>query len=89
MKHLIFLTTFLIGCNEVPMPQLQVSYENSQTIDQCVRAELFKTCLETVPKGPDIVNKSDWSKIVENCGDAAQYQSVRIRKYIKPECRAN
>lgn len=78
---------FLIGCNETPQPR--VDSEDSNAFDQCVRAELFKICLGTVPKGPEVVNKSDWSKIVENCENAAQYQSVRIRKYIKPECRAD
>ena len=73
------LSLFLYGCDNVP----------SNGIDQCLRAQLFKECLEKVPKGPDVVNFNDWRNVVSECESASQYQSVRLRTSIKQECLSN
>jgi hypothetical protein len=82
MKYLVLLF-LLIGCSEETRIK---NTDIEQIIDQCLRAQLFKTCLETVPKGPEVVKNSDWSKIVAECETAANLQSYRQRKYVKPEC---
>lgn len=73
------LSLSLYGCDNVPI----------SGIDQCIRAQLFKECLEKVPNGPDVVNFNDWSEVVSECESASQYQSVRLRTSIKQECLSN
>lgn len=46
-------------------------------IDQKLRRELFCECLKTVPQTPEVMGKSDWSKIVNECSDYAISLSQR------------
>lgn len=75
---LIFLALLCAGCDNPD----HVKY------DQCMRAELFKTCLASVPVGPVSVNHNDWGKVVDECETAAARQSLRSQRYIKQECKA-
>jgi len=74
----ILLAILCAGC-DAPEPPSRY--------DQCMRAELFKTCLAAVPVGPVSVNHNDWGKVVDECETAAARQSLRNPRYIKPECK--
>lgn len=80
MKRLSFLVCLLLaGCGE---PQ---RYPEP---DQCLRREIFKECMASLPKGPQSVhNSNDWDEVVDACESAAAYQSKRAPEQIKPECR--
>lgn len=59
--------------------------------DQCLRQEIFKQCVANIPKGPTHLTAAgnDWGEVISACQSAAYYQSIRINRTIKPECRAN
>lgn len=57
--------------------------------DQCLRAELFKTCLNNTPQGPQSAKYNDWDEVVSTCDNSAYYQSRRMVEHIKPECRGS
>lgn len=57
--------------------------------DQCLRAQLFKDCMESLPAGPQETKYNDWAEVVEECNDTAYYQSIRPFSVIKKECRGN
>ena len=50
---LVFVLSLIFGCSQ------------RQAVDQGLRRELFCECLKNVPKSPEVMGKSDWSKIVE------------------------
>jgi hypothetical protein len=56
------------------------------TIDQCTRAELFQACLRALPAGPTATKYNDWDEVIEQCADAARYQSIRKAGTVKSEC---
>lgn len=68
----------LAGCKE-PLPMREP--------DQCLRAQLFQQCLQTVPNGPMATKYTDWSEVVQACESASYYQSLRQTQNIKQECR--
>lgn len=55
--------------------------------DQCLRAELFKSCMAALPAGPLATKYNDWDEVVSECGSQSYYQSQRQIKFVKPECR--
>lgn len=55
--------------------------------DQCLRAELFKSCMASVPKGPDITYENPWHKVIDSCAAAAYSQSWRELKNVSPNCK--
>lgn len=55
--------------------------------DQCIRAELFKSCLAALPAGPQATKYNDWDEVVSACESAAYFQSLRKRETIKAECK--
>lgn len=65
---------------------LSAACEPSQP-DQCLRAKLFRDCMELLPAGPNEVKYNDWSEVVAECGSQAYYQSIRSQGQIKAECR--
>jgi hypothetical protein len=82
MKKIILIVSviFLFGC-ESPLTV-------SQTVpDQCLRAQLFRECLSLVPAGPQSTQYNDWREVINECADAAYYQSLRKKDQVKPECR--
>jgi len=85
MKKITFFLLTLVslaGC-EKPQP---VSDADVIVVDQCNRQTLFLRCLSTVPTGPQATEKSDWADVVDNCETSAFYESIRPKKYTKPEC---
>lgn len=77
MKYVIaLLSAALVGCEQSPMPRP----------DQCLRAQLFKECMQILPKGPErIHNSNDWDEVVDACARTAYYNSLR-NGGISPEC---
>lgn len=60
----------------------------SQTVpDQCLRAELFKSCMASLPAGPQATKYNDWAEVVSECGSQSYYQSMRRSGAITKECR--
>jgi hypothetical protein len=57
------------------------------TPDQCMRAELFASCMRALPAGPAAPQFNDWDEVVTACESAAYRQSLRSARHIKPECR--
>lgn len=55
--------------------------------DQCLRAELFQSCLKSVPAGPNETKYNDWNEVVRECQYASYYQSLRKLSAIKQECQ--
>jgi len=69
MKKLLFLCCILTGCNSA--------------IDQCMRQEIFKQCMSSLPS-----SVNDLSGAIDSCESAAYYQSYRNIKNISKECIA-
>ena len=61
----MILAFSLSGCND------QTRYE----ADQKLRRELFKECMQLLPKGPDSTVYNDWAEVVDECKDYAYYAS--------------
>jgi hypothetical protein len=76
MKKLILLISliFLTGCDPIEF--------DSNSADQCLRQKIFERCLELTPS-----NCTDCGDLVNECNNAAYYQSLRLKEFIKPECR--
>lgn len=55
--------------------------------DQCLRAQLFKDCMGSLPAGPQETKYNDWAEVVAECESTAYYQSIRPFTAIKKECR--
>ena len=81
MKRLYALlaSVLLAGCT----PELP---KKTWTYDQCLRAQIFQSCLRALPAGPASTKYNDWDEVVEQCEDAASMQSVRKAGTVKPEC---
>lgn len=79
---LAFVVVSMSGCAPAPKPQAPESKP-----DQCLRAQLLKECLSTVPAGPQVAGKyNDWAEVVDECSDAAYYASFRKVDVIPKEC---
>lgn len=68
------------GCDAGPIAPAPV-------VDQCMRAELFQSCMKSLPAGPVATQYNDWDEVVDSCSSAAYYQALRRREHIKPECQ--
>lgn len=70
----------LLGC----------SGERANQPDQCLRQEIFKQCMASLPSGPQSITAAgnDWDEVVKSCDSTAHYQSIRTTQTIKQECRA-
>lgn len=81
MKSMLFIiasAAILCGCEPLPAP--------TTAIDQCMRHEIFKQCMNLLPAGPQATKYNDWDEVVAECDTTAYRQSERLIKYIKPEC---
>lgn len=55
--------------------------------DQCLRAQLFQQCMNSLPEGPKTAGKyNDWDEVVEACASSSYFQSIRRVSQIEPEC---
>lgn len=77
----VLCSMMFAGCNGTP----------ATTNDQCLRTEIFKQCMSSLPKGPTNLTAAgnDWDEVVDSCARAANWQSMRLTTQIKPECRGN
>jgi hypothetical protein len=57
--------------------------------DQCLRREIFQQCMVNVPKGPNSTVYNDWAEVVNECEDAAMYQSYRPTSQVAQACRSS
>ncbi len=62
-------------------------YEPHSQSDQCIRAELFRQCMQSLPAGPVATQYNDWAEVVDECDGASYYQSMRPTQHIAPQCR--
>lgn len=53
--------------------------------DPELRRELFKECMQLLPKGPDTTMYNDWAEVVDECKSYAYYGS----KVCVQGCRGN
>ncbi len=83
----IITTTVVLVCSFV----LMGCQELSKGPDQCLRQEIFKQCMASLPKGPQSLTATgnDWDEVVNSCDSSAYRQSIRRAEAIKPECRAH
>lgn len=67
------------------------SGERANQPDQCLRQEIFKQCMASLPKGPQSITAAgnDWDEVVTSCDSTAYLQSIRTTQTIKPECKAH
>ena len=84
MKATVITVLLVAGALSGCMPE-------TPTTDQCLRQEIFKQCMISVPKGPTHLTAAgnDWDEVVSACGTAAYYQSIRAKAAIAPQCRSN
>jgi hypothetical protein len=75
---LLCCSLFLTACGDDDL--------NKVTADQCLRVELFKSCMAALPQGPKSTVYNDWDEVVNACENAAYYQSQRPKKSIKEGC---
>jgi hypothetical protein len=73
------VVVLLSACDYPPKP--------APVVDQCLRAELFKSCMAALPAGPQSTKYNDWDEVVGACDNASYYQSLRQPQTIKAECR--
>ncbi len=69
MKYIIvlLLSVLLLGCDRLAPPVT--------VFDISKQVELYKMCMETLPKGPDSTVYNDWAEVVEECRDFAFWGS--------------
>lgn len=72
--------------NTHPSPPSPPKREWLQTCDREAMREVFLSCLERLPKGPDHITAAanDWSEVVKECKDAADTVACHSA-YITPE----
>ena len=79
---LFFAILILSGCDKN-----EFNPQYTPIIDQCIRMELFASCMASLPEGPSTTKYNDWDEVVDSCSSAAVYQSYRPRKYVPEQCR--
>lgn len=79
----LIVALLLAGCGEAFDPA-----KAAVQSDQCLRVELFKACMASLPKGPErIHNSNDWEEVVAKCDSIAYYQARRPAATIDAKCR--
>lgn len=80
MKALVIVAVALLAaCDRSPPAP-------PEYIDQCLRREMFESCLTRAPAGPTVTKYNDWDEVVSECGSQAYYLSIRPRNAIPPAC---
>lgn len=62
------------------------SANSDMVIDQCLRIQLAQQCVKDLPASPVETKYNDWDEVINQCDENSMRQSVRLRKYVKPEC---
>ena len=63
--------------------------EDKTIHDMCLRREIFKECMESLPAGPVSTHYNDWDDVVGACEKVAWHKSWRKRSVIKIECQGS
>lgn len=79
MKSCVLIPLFVFFVAGCEMPA-------KTTVDQCLRQELFKQCMASLPKGPQSTVANDWDEVVGQCSSVAYLQALRRADFVKPEC---
>ena len=79
----LFICIMLFGC------ETGKNDKDKIVVDQCLRQQLFKECMECLPAGPQSTKYNDWAEVVNECRTTAYYHSMRKASQVKPECRAD
>ena len=81
MKYAHLLAMVLIaGCSAMDQDPL--------VEDQCLRREIFKECLQDVPRGPETTHNNAWDGVVSECASNAYKSAIRHQSVVKKECAA-
>lgn len=79
---LVFVCVGMVGCDT----ETAVRKDRS-VVDQCLRREIFRECMECLPRGPErVANSNDWDEVISECAKQAYYNSLRPASQVKPEC---
>ena len=79
VAYLLMVMT-IAGCGDYQPP----------SPNQCLRVELFKQCMASIPAGPVVIgNDNNWGEVIGKCESSSYYQSMREYSTIPPECRGN
>lgn len=79
-RLILFVSCLVVGCKDGKIPQPTYGH------DQCLRRELFESCLDKIPKGPTHTTTNDWAEVVAECSDFALYACVRKVSSIPEGC---
>jgi len=63
--------------------------EDKTIHDMCLRREIFKECMESLPAGPVSTHYNDWDEVVTECRKTAYSNSKRRESTIKNECKGS
>ncbi len=78
MRSLFLAAAFVLcGCEETKQSEP----------NQCLRAELFKVCMQSLPAGPNHTKYNDWDEVVNACRNSAYSMSLRSAAQIPAECK--
>lgn len=83
---LVVACMLLTGCSSERVPE--AIRTDPVVINQCVRADLFKQCMASLPAGPVSTQYNDWDEVVDSCASQMTYLSYRLKSQVPIECRA-
>ena len=77
----VFIWIALLGCDRDSVVKTEA--------DQCIRARIFKECMESIPKTPVVTHENNTAiaNIVKQCDSTAYYQSLRKSSTIDQVCK--
>lgn len=77
----VFIGVALLGCDRESVVKTEA--------DQCIRARIFKECMDSIPKTPVVTHENNTAiaNIVKQCDTTAYYQSLRKSSSILPACK--
>jgi len=83
MRHILLVVTLILAsCSNGDVE----TGDSFNVIDQCLRQQIFQSCLKSVPSGPTHTNMSnDWDEVISACENAAYFQSLQTRNGRKDD----
>lgn len=76
-RCIVLLAILLAGCD----------VKQTWTPDQCLRAELFASCMASLPAGPAQTRYNDLAEVVEACDGTAYRMSIRSPDQVSEKCK--
>jgi hypothetical protein len=86
VKKLLHVAALMAGASLFTVGLGGCADQDPQSLDQCMRREIFQQCMKALPAGPTATMYNDWDEVVGAGESAAHYQSLRRKSQIKPEC---